>query len=314
MYNRAMPIRRCLDSILSQDFEDYEIIVVDDASEDNSVAIVESYMANNPQIRLIKNSNNRGCHATKGIGANASCGQWVTVLDSDDAFHPGALKNIHGELSKAPPEVGVVRFCYWSEQFSCVTPYPTMPEGIIGLPEFLQWQEGVKWSDLLYCHRREIYDKVSWPTDRRKCDLFHLRVASKYKGLMSKQVVGTMYDDANNRITREGERSLNWRVMQQAHDQALDTLEILDEFGDELRRYCPKRYKLQKRMVGGFYFQAGCRLKGCRYMFPYLVKHPLDVIGWGMLVLGLVGPRATSWGRRKFSKKISAIRTRLGIR
>lgn len=290
MYNRAKLIFRCLDSCVSQDFKDYEIIVVDDASQDDSVAVVESYLPN-PNVRLVKTPENRGLCAARGLGVAHAKGKWIMFIDSDDTFHPGAFQTIYDKVTSVPDEVSEVRFCYWSQEYNSVTPIPLMPEGIIGFGEYLQWTNEVKNSDVFYCHRREIYDEVSWPRDRRYADLFFLQLASKFKMIMSNQVIGTMYNDADNRNVNL-KRGLGPKIFQGAYDNAMGMNEAMAEFGDELKKYCPKKYKLWKRTTGYFYFKAGCRLKGCRYMLSYLVKNPLDATGWAKFFLGLMGPQA----------------------
>lgn len=293
MYNREATIRRCLDSALSQDFKNYEVIVVDDASEDGSSAVVESYLPN-PQIILVKSPENHGVCAARGLGVSHSSGKWIMFIDSDDTFHPGAFQVIHDEVSSAPEEVNEVRFCYWSQEYNLVTPVPFMPEGIIGFPEYLHWLDEVENSDLFYCHRREIYDEISWPQDRSMPNHFFLKLASKFKIKMLRQVIGTMHNDAGNRMTnaQRGQGPSYPRMLKGNYDDAVALSGELLEFKDELKKYCPKRYKLWKRTTGYLYFKAGCRVKGCRYMLSYLVKNPLDATAWVRLFLGLMGPRA----------------------
>lgn len=302
MYNRATLIRRCLDSCLSQNFKDYEIIVVDDGSEDNSVAVVESYLPN-PHIILVKSPENRGVCAARGLGVVHAKGKWVMFMDSDDVFHPGAFQIIYETVNAAPQQVSEVRFCYWREEISHVTPIPLMPEGILCFSEYLQWLDKVKNSDLLYCQRREIHNVVTWPQDRRFESQFHLKVASKFKMMMSRQVVGTMYNDADNRIITGKWQTSNTKKLQTAYDNALSMREMLEEFGDELKKHCPGRYKLLKRSVGNCYFRAGYRLKGCRYILAYLLNHPLDVAGWGVFVLGMMGPKVIDRAAKRFRRK-----------
>lgn len=291
MYNRAHTIRRCLDSCLQQDFQDYEIIVVDDGSdEDDSVAVAESYT--DQRIRVIKNADNLGVCAARGMGVKHARGQWLMLIDSDDSFNTGAFKTIYQQTQQVPEEVGEIRFSYWCEALGKTTPFPSLPLGITGFTDYLRWLEVVVNSDVFYCQRRAIYERVRWPTDRRFEMKFHLDVAAQFKILMADAVVGTMHDDAGNRITAAREKPFNPKGLQIAYDNALACQEILCTYGDALATHCPKRYQKLKRMVGGYYLRAGHRLKGAAGMIRYLSRRPFDAAGWGLLLFGFIGPRA----------------------
>ena len=94
LYNAERYISECLDSVLNQTFDNYEVIVVDDCSTDNSVAIVESY-AEKFGGRLIlsrmdKNSGSGGLPRNKGI--MLSRGEYIQFLDADDMLTNTALE------------------------------------------------------------------------------------------------------------------------------------------------------------------------------------------------------------------------------
>jgi len=318
MYNRVLTIRRCLDSALSQDFKDYEIIVVDDASEDDSIAVVETYLPNH-HLKLVKSQENRGVCAARGLGIKHACGKWIMFIDSDDVFHPGAFETIYEETNKAPAEVSEVRFCYFCEALGKVTPIPMMPQGVFGFIEYLKWFEeyfklGNKGnSDLLYCQRREIYNFISWPTDRQFETLYHLELASKIKMIMSRKVVGTMYDDAPERLTRSISTLPDEKSLAVDRDSANSNAKLLNDYGKQLKQYCPSAYEILHSRVGRLYMQCGEKVKGCRYLLKYLRMHPISLTGWGMLVLGLIGPRMMNWGNRQFGKNIRTIGKKLGV-
>lgn len=304
MYNRAHTIRRCIDSCLKQSFKDYEVLVIDDASDqDDSVSIVESYT--DPRVRLIERSENRGVCAARGLGVKHARGQWLIVyLDSDDAFQDAALETIYEQTQQAPEDVGEIRFCFWCETLQKVTPFPSLPLGVVGFVEYLRWLDVVVNSDLVACQRRAIYNRVSWPTDRRFETKLNLDIASNFRILMTDTVVGTMYGDAGNRITGTDRRSFDPRGLQVAYDNALASKELLGVYGDVLAKHAPGRFRRLKRMVGDFYLRAGHRFDGATAMLRYLSRHPLDWAGWGLLCFGLIGPRVLL-GAIRFCKRRS---------
>ncbi len=90
-FNRSRLVGRAIDSVLSQDLSAAEIIIVDDASTDNTEAVItEEY----PTIRYFRQVNNRGCCAARNRALAEAKNKWVAILDDDDTLLPGALASI----------------------------------------------------------------------------------------------------------------------------------------------------------------------------------------------------------------------------
>lgn len=90
MYNCAPVIVRCLDSI---DYQDCEIIVVNDGSKDNGAEIVEKYAAMHPNVRLI-NKSNGGVSSARNLGIHEAVGKYISFIDADDYIVSGGLERI----------------------------------------------------------------------------------------------------------------------------------------------------------------------------------------------------------------------------
>lgn len=99
-YNRAGIIRRALDSLVSQQETDWEGIVVDDGSSDNSAAIVRPYLADYP-IRYYLQTHS-GLAAARNAGMQTARGKYLTFLDSDDRYKPEHLWVRKRLLAKNP--------------------------------------------------------------------------------------------------------------------------------------------------------------------------------------------------------------------
>lgn len=106
-YNRAYIIRDALESVLAQTYGDFEIIVIDDGSSDNTREIVEQMQSE--KIRYIRHERNRGYSAANNSGIAAAGGQFVAFLDSDDLWKANYLETLVSFLEKHP-ETDVV-FC-----------------------------------------------------------------------------------------------------------------------------------------------------------------------------------------------------------
>ncbi|MBQ7067133.1 MAG: glycosyltransferase family 2 protein [Lachnospiraceae bacterium] len=84
MYNSEKYIARCIESIINQSFNNIELVIIDDNSDDNSGNIVASYIENYNNIKYIKNSSRRGASYCRNVGLNSINSQYVMFLDSDD--------------------------------------------------------------------------------------------------------------------------------------------------------------------------------------------------------------------------------------
>jgi glycosyltransferase involved in cell wall biosynthesis len=102
-YQRAGLIERAIDSVLAQDYRPVEVIVADDGSTDDTRARVERY---GPPVRYLYQPN-AGVSAARNLGLRAARGEFVALLDSDDAWLPGKLA-LQVAVSRAHPNVGMV--------------------------------------------------------------------------------------------------------------------------------------------------------------------------------------------------------------
>jgi glycosyltransferase involved in cell wall biosynthesis len=105
-YNYGRYLRDCVDSALGQKGDiDLEVVVVDDASTDDSVAILQSYR--DPRLRFRRHARNLGHVATINEGFADARGQYIARLDSDDRYHPEFLSEALSVLEREP-DVGLV--------------------------------------------------------------------------------------------------------------------------------------------------------------------------------------------------------------
>ncbi len=89
-YNHGPFLRACLDSVLSQTFTDWEVILTDDCSTDDSVAIARSF--DDPRIGVFVNDHNLGSYGNLSRGMDRASGSLLAVLDSDDLWAPTKLE------------------------------------------------------------------------------------------------------------------------------------------------------------------------------------------------------------------------------
>jgi glycosyltransferase involved in cell wall biosynthesis len=105
-YNRARYLRRAVRSVLSQTYQDFEVVVVDDASTDETPEVVRGFQ--DPRIRYFRHDTNRGESGSRNTGIQYSVGEYVAFLDDDDAWLPQKLAMQVKLLDTSPIEVGAV--------------------------------------------------------------------------------------------------------------------------------------------------------------------------------------------------------------
>ena len=107
VYNVEDYLRNCLDSILNQSYEDYEVIVVNDGTKDNSQDIIDEYVKKDNRVKGYKKKNG-GLSDARNFGVGKAKGDYLLFLDSDDSINNLLLEELNKEIEKNHPEM--IRF------------------------------------------------------------------------------------------------------------------------------------------------------------------------------------------------------------
>ena len=110
LFNKSKVVEFCLHSVLAQTYQNFEIVVVDDASSDNSVDVVNSF--NDTRIRLIRHQLNKGPAAARNTGCSNALGEIFSFLDGDDIWHPKHLEWVVEKFQEYPTR-GIVYSHYY---------------------------------------------------------------------------------------------------------------------------------------------------------------------------------------------------------
>lgn len=112
VYNVEKTLKRCVESILQQSFREYELLLINDGSTDNSLKICNEYAEMDVRIKVIT-QNNKGVSSARNNGIRHSSGKYVTFLDSDDYVDIDYLKIMHHALKRKKRELVIcgVFFC-----------------------------------------------------------------------------------------------------------------------------------------------------------------------------------------------------------
>jgi glycosyltransferase involved in cell wall biosynthesis len=105
IYNTGNYLRRCLDSICGQTMQDIEIICVNDASSDNSLAILKGYANKDVRVKFIDFSENKGVSKARNAGIDAAQGEYIGFVDSDDYIDLDFYEKLYANALKSATDI-----------------------------------------------------------------------------------------------------------------------------------------------------------------------------------------------------------------
>jgi glycosyltransferase involved in cell wall biosynthesis len=140
-YNAAKFIHRTIASACRQTEADIEILVVDDASSDDTPAVVGALALADPRLMLLRLSANGGPSVARNAGIAAARGDWIAVLDADDAFVPTHIATLLAAAADTKADIIADNFCIYDPMTGRESA-PTLPTGVglrtISLADFLR--------------------------------------------------------------------------------------------------------------------------------------------------------------------------------
>lgn len=140
-YNHAKYLPRCLNALLGQSVQPQEIIVVDDASTDHSVEVIQAFARRYPNVRLVRNDRNRGVMETTNRGIDEAGGEFVFLQAADDETLPGFFEKSLRLLAQHPQAGLSCTIGDWREERSDGTLQWHMGAGMTDRPAYLSPQE-----------------------------------------------------------------------------------------------------------------------------------------------------------------------------
>lgn len=116
VYNAYTYIGKAIESILGQTFTDFELIIVDDCSKDNSLLICNKYALKDKRIRVLKNDTNSGASVARNKGLDNALGKYCGFVDADDYIDPRLLETVYEALSVSNADM--LKFGVFEEYYS----------------------------------------------------------------------------------------------------------------------------------------------------------------------------------------------------
>lgn len=246
LYNKESFVRDALNSILKQTYTDYEVIIVNDASTDDSAIVAETFLSE--KIRIIQHDKNRGLAAARNTGIKNATSNFITYLDADDIWKPTFLEHIF-TLTQEFSEAQIFATNYeeiWGTTFKIpVNGSENLDSNFKGYIDFfaLNLKQGI------YCHgsvcfHKSVFEKIGLYNEEIQFseDLdFNIRANYHFKLAYSNSLQMIYFMQTSNQITNS---SIKNKTIPN-----FDEYEVWAKNRPNLKRYLDfERYVLGKRL------------------------------------------------------------------
>ena len=229
VYRVEQTLARCVDSVLGQSFDDYEIILVDDGSPDQSGRICDDYALRDSRIRVVHKSNG-GLSSARNTGIDISRGDYITFIDSDDFIGDNTLAILMSRLN-AHPDYDILEYpvCW----------HHGAPDQVVrkfGAHEYddmrSYWLDGKAYTHTYACNKiyvRRLFDSVRYPHSRLFEDALTLPHLLEHARLVATTEEGMYYYTENPAgiTSNPGDNGLS--DLLDAHVQQLHALGLTEQ-------------------------------------------------------------------------------------
>lgn len=213
-YNCAGTLQRCVESILAQTFEDWELVICNDCSTDSTRQVAEALVASDPRVRLIENTSNSGLAHSLNHCLSVAEGEYIARMDADDIALPRRLQ-MQVEYLDANPDIAVVGggVILYDEQGDRKT--LLNPE----VPDVRYMTSRIPFFHPTVMMRREAYERLGGYTDLKRTrrgqdmDLWFRFFAAGMRGYNIQEPL-VKYHDGYSDVKRKGSLRQGWYLMQ----------------------------------------------------------------------------------------------------
>lgn len=232
-YNRAHTLPRTWHSLRSQTLSEFEWIVVDDGSQDNTAELVQSWQQEDSRVIYVVHSHNRGVNAARATGTDHARAPYLVFLDSDDTFYePSSLQRMYDEIVHAPENVGAVCFSTVLDD-GCPMSFVQDQKVVLKYEQVICDQKAR--GEFIAICRRAYIDCAPWSPYRGLEVVHHWARARFYDVMFVRHVACVIYRDAGNRLTAATS------VLKRADETYRGLIYLVQEHEETLRRCCVRR-------------------------------------------------------------------------
>lgn len=299
-HNRAILVDRAINSVLAQTYRDFELIIVDDGSTDNTEKVVKSFK--DTRIRFFRHEHNEGAPAARNTGIKMARGEYVTFLDSDDEYAPEKLQEqVSLFKTNSDAKLGVV-----------VT-------GLMRINDFPK-NSGVKTEILLSpCPSGYIYDVFFLLGGKYPTEIASMMVKREYllkEGMFDEELSASQFWDMGARLAKKYEFHTIEKPLYIVHEDAETRIwnknnrikaidHILVKYAQELTRR-PKTAARLQLILGVLSQKSGFHWKGTQAIVRSWRLHPYSPSVYKQLLYCLL-PAEGIFSRHTISASVNAI-------
>ena len=282
LYNKERYIENAIQSILKQTVTDYEIIVINDGSTDNSKEIATKYLSE--KIRIIDHPKNKGLSATRNTGVKNANSNYITFLDADDLWYPDYLHTIE-KLILSYPKAHI-----FATNFDEVYPKTThkphngsenLPTDFNGLIDFfkINLKQGI-YTPSSVCWHKSVFETIGYYNEKITFseDLdFNIRANLKFKLAYSTSVQMSYFMETDNQITRSSILDKTVPDYDQ-YEKYCATVPYLKKYLDFERYVLAKHLKMDGDKIRHQKIIRSIDFKNLNYKQILLLKSPYSVL------------------------------------
>ena len=165
VYNGEKHLVKCLESIKAQTFHDFECVLVNDCSKDNSVKICNKYSENDNRIKLINNKKNIGSSLSRKKGLDNSCGEYIIFVDADDYLEADMLERLFSKAVSLDLDMVYCDYYHHNKTGETIYVKTSLYNDFVMDVKHSIFGFGINghlWNKLI---KRKIYEKIDFPKD-----------------------------------------------------------------------------------------------------------------------------------------------------
>ena len=276
-FNRPVMLRRNIQSVKNQTFDNYEHIIIDDANDPGTEKIIEEL--DNSNIILLKHETTKGAAGSYNTGIKASSGKFILFLDDDDEYMPCILKKLNERFMHAGPDLGFI----WTgiARIKDTESGEKLLSTLVWPSQFSDKEEGLIAATSIgngfgVCVRKECFDTVglydeALPVGQDTDLLF--RLAQKYNFETLPEVLVKIHQHDKNQLTD----NRNYLIRLEGIEK------ILNRYCNFLTQY-PRLYYAHYRSYAEFCYKNGLKREGRNALLSVVRRTPMRFLNYTDLI------------------------------
>lgn len=302
LYNKEKYITNAINSILNQDFNDFEIIIVNDGSTDNSLEQIKSLLSD--KVRLIEHNKNKGLSAARNTGIKNAKANYIAFLDADDLWLHGylsAIKNLINLYSEAKIFATSSNDVYPNKTYKTYNSINNVPKNYIGIVDY--FKENLKqglYTACSVCYHKTVFESIGYfdqnLTFSEEID-FNIRVNLKFKLAYDSKVYVNYFMEIEGQLSSNN--ILNKVVPNyDEYDKYCESNLYLKKYLDFERYVLAKHLKVDGDKIKHQLIISKIDFKNLNYKQQLLLKFPtyiLRIIRFSKKFLARKGFKLTSY-------------------